>query len=345
MATLQDILNETRDRLDPSASPPINANTLSQPSTLSFIGDDVARAAASAQPVAPTVAAPGAPYSALYAFGDSLTDTGNVSLATLGLLPVSPPYADRNFSNGPIWVDEVAKDIGLPAPQPSLAGGTDFAYGAATTGQTAVHTQNPTDLPSQYSQFLSQVPSPQAGALYAVWIGANDVLDIANNTSLTPAQQQANVSAAVGNEVSVIGGLAAHGAQNLLVLNVPDLGKAPAEMARGPTAAQSASTLAAQYNAQLAAALAPLEASGALKIDLVDTFSVLDQATANPGAFGFTNVTDPLWTGDLTNANSGTLRASGAAQSQFLYFDSLHPTTHAHDVLATNIVQGLSDGV
>ncbi len=57
------------------------------------------------------------------------------------------------------------------------------------------------------------------------------MLDIANNSSLTPDQQQADIAAAVNNEVSVIGGLAAHGAQNLLVLNVPDLGKTPDEIA------------------------------------------------------------------------------------------------------------------
>jgi hypothetical protein len=60
--------------------------------------DGAANASVSAIPVAPTTAAaPGAPYSALYAFGDRLTDTGNVSLATFGTLPVSPPYADRSF--------------------------------------------------------------------------------------------------------------------------------------------------------------------------------------------------------------------------------------------------------
>ena len=127
------------------------------------------------------------------------------------------------------------------------------------------------------------------------------MLDIANNSSLTPAQQQADVAAAVNNEVSVISGLAAHGAQNLLVLNVPDLGKTPNETARGPAAAQSASSLASLYDSDLAAALKPLEASGALKVDLVDTFSVLNQVAANPAAFGFTNVTDPVWTGNLTD--------------------------------------------
>jgi phospholipase/lecithinase/hemolysin len=339
MATLQNVVNDLRNLPDAISSAPINTNTLSQPSTLSFVSADVAAAAASAVPVAPTTAAPGAPYSAMYAFGDSLTDTGNVSLATLGMVPVSPPYADRSFTNGPVWAQDLAQSLGLPALKPSLAGGTDFAYGGAETGQTPAHTLNATDLPSQYSQFLTQVPSPQAGALYAVWIGSNDVLDIANNSSLMPDQQQADVGAAVSNEMSVINGLVSHGAQNLLVLNVPDIGKTPYEMARGPAVAQSASSLATLYDTDLAAALQP---SGALKVDLVDTFSVLNQVNANPGNFGFTNVTDPVWNGNLTDSNSGTLAATGAAQNQFLFFDSLHPTAQAHSLLASGIAQGLT---
>ena len=339
---LQGVLDDLRNRFAASTTAPINAGTLSQPSTLSFIGEDVAAAVASARPVAPTVAAPGAPYTAMYVFGDSLSDTGNVSLATFGLLPVSPPYADRSFSNGQVWAQDLAKSLGLPPLQPSLGCGTDFAYGGAETGQTPTHTLNPTDLPAQFAQFQTQVPSPQAGALYAVWIGSNDVLDIANNGSLTPDQQRADIAAAVNNEVSVIGGLAARGAQNLLVLNVPDLGKTPDEIAHGSAAAQQASSLAALYNSDLADALKPLEASGALKIDLVDVFSVLDNVNANPDAFGFTNVTDPVWTGNLTSSGSGTLRATGAAQNQFLFFDSLHPTAQAHGLLASGIAQSLT---
>jgi phospholipase/lecithinase/hemolysin len=321
---------------------PINLDTTDQPSTLSFIEQDAAAAFAAAQPVAPVQAAPGAPYSAMYVFGDSLSDTGNVSLATLGIVPVSPPYADHSFSNGPVWAQDVAQSIGLPALQPSLAGGTDFAYGGAETGQTLVHTLNPTDLTAQYAQFLAQAPSPQPGALYAMWIGSNDVLDIANDSSLTSVQQQQAVSDAVNNEVAVLGGLATHGAQNFLVLDVPDLGKTPYETERGPAVAQAASSLASLYDTDLAAALQPLEASGALKIDLVDTYSVLDQVIATPSAYGFTNVTTPIWSGNLTNASSGSLQATGSAQSQYLYFDSLHPSAQAYAVLAAAITQGLT---
>ena len=341
MSTLQNLLDHLGDAITGSPTAPIDGNTLSQPSTLSFIGEDAAAAAAAAKPVAPTVAAPGAPYSAMYVFGDSLSDTGNVSLATFGLVP-SPPYADRSFSNGPVWAQDVAQSIGLPPLAPSLAGGTDFAYGGAESGQRPTHTLNPTDLPSQYGQFLAQVPSPQPGALYSMWIGANDVLDIANNSSLTPAQQQSEVAAAVSNEVSVIAGLAAHGAQNFLVLNVPDLGATPYEVARGPAVAQSATSLSMLYNAELASAVQTLEASGALKIDLVDTFSALNQAKANPGAFRFTDVSDSVWTGNLTDSGSGTLRAAGAAQKSVPSLDSLHPTAQAHALLASGITQSLT---
>jgi phospholipase/lecithinase/hemolysin len=343
MSTLQDLLNQNAGSIFPSSPAPINDETLVQPSALSFIGSDVAAALTRAVPVSPTPAPAGAKYPAIYAFGDSLTDSGNVSLATAGIVPTAP-YTDRSFSNGPVWVQDLAHDLGLPPLNPSLAGGTDFAFGGAKTGQTPNHALNPTDLTSQYTQFLQQSPSPQPGALYAVWIGANDVLDIANDASLTPAQQQTDVQDAVNNEMAVIGGLVAHGAQNLLVLNVPDLGITPYEQARGAATAQTATSLSSQYNSELAAALQPLEASGALKIDLVDIFSVLDQAKANPTAHGFTNVTDPVWTGGLTDPNSGTLRASGSAQNQYLYFDSLHPTAQAHSMLASGIAQSLTSG-
>ena len=48
----------------------------------------------------------------IYAFGDSLTDTGNITSSTLRHLPLSPPYAPGRFSNGPLWIDRVAAAYG-----------------------------------------------------------------------------------------------------------------------------------------------------------------------------------------------------------------------------------------
>ena len=65
-------------------------------------------------------------------------------------------YSDGRFTNGNVWVQDLAQNLGLPAVKPSLAGGTDYAYGGAETGQTSVHTVNPTDLPSQLAQFAAE---------------------------------------------------------------------------------------------------------------------------------------------------------------------------------------------
>jgi phospholipase/lecithinase/hemolysin len=306
-----------------SAIPLAALGTAASPS---FIGDDA-------------ITVPAGGFSAVYAFGDSLSDAGNVSIATLGVVPASP-YSDGRFTNGNVWVQDLAQNLGLPAVKPSLAGGTDYAYGGAETGQTSVHTVNPTDLPSQVVQFALNVPNPSPNALYTVWAGSNDVLDIANSGE-TAAQQQLSVQQAVTNETVAIDGLIAHGAKDLVVMDVPDLAKTPYEMAR-PASDAVSGTLAQEFNTDLGAALRAIVASGAASIDYVDTYGLLDTAIANPAAYGFSNVTQPVWSGNLTDSHSGTLAATGAAQNGYLFFDDLHPTSAGHALLASAVTQTLT---
>jgi outer membrane lipase/esterase len=166
------------------------------------------------------------------------------------------------------------------------------------------------------------------------------VLDIANSME-TPEQQQAGVQQAVTNEVGFIDGLVAHGAKDLVVMGIPDLGKTPNEMAR-PASDATSTALAQTYNAELGAALQQIMASGAASIDYINTGVLLDTAVANPAAFGFTNVTQPVWSGNLTDPNSGTLAATGAAQNGFLFFDNLHPTAAGHSLLAAAVNESLT---
>lgn len=280
-------------------------------------------------------------FSAVYAFGDSLSDAGNVSLTTARTVPVSPPYVAGHFTNGNVWVQDLATNLGLPSVNASLAGGTDYAYGGAETGLTPQHVPNPTDLPGQLAQFIANTPSPSPNALSTVWIGSNDVLDVANHIT-NSAQQQADITAAVRNEAGFLSSLAAHGAHNLMVLNVPDLGKIPYETARGPQISATASSLSADYDRALAGALQTLASSGAAKVDLIDTYSLLDKGMASPGAYGFSNVTDPVWTGNLTSASSGVLHAPPGSQGQYMFFDSMHPTAHVHELLAQAATQQLT---
>ena len=219
-------------------------------------------------------------YSALYAFGDSLSDAGNLSLFTALTgtpQPVSPPYYKQQygsvsgsvFSNGPIWVQNLSIGLGLGTLAPSLAGGTDFAYGGAETGSTPQNASDPTiqaiSLSAQLGQFNAKVSAPSANALYTLSIGANDLLGILATPGLTAQQQTADVNAAVANEVAFVQQLVGGGAKTLLVSNVPDLGKTPdvtsgqAQSGTGPSAAldAEATQLATAFNAAVSSQLAP----------------------------------------------------------------------------------------
>jgi phospholipase/lecithinase/hemolysin len=302
-------------------------------------------------------------YSKIYAFGDSLSDAGNLSISTAPTTlttPVSPPYFKEQygstsgdvFSNGPTWVQDLSIALGLGTLAPSLAGGTNFAYGGAETGPTPQNASLPAyeaiSLPAQLLQFESQVPNPSPTALYTLSVGANDIDDILTTPTISTAQQTADVNAAVSNEISFIKSLISDGAKNLLVLNVPDLGKIP-EITQGlddgsntPSAAYDAqaSALASEYNTALASQLAAV--TGAT-IHIVDAYTLLDAAAADPAAYGLTNVTTPVWSGSFESASSGTLTSTApATQDQSLFFDDYHPTETGHQQIADLAEQQLS---
>ncbi len=79
---------------------------------------------------------PASAYTTLFAFGDSLSDAGNLYILSNHLAP-APPYVGGHFSNGPTWVEDLSVKLGLGTLTPSLSGGTDFAVGGATTGSAS----------------------------------------------------------------------------------------------------------------------------------------------------------------------------------------------------------------
>jgi len=280
----------------------------------------------------PPVSVPeAAEFSRIYAFGDSLSDAGNDYIASFGLLPTSAIYSNGRFSNGPVWVQDLAKALGLPAVTPSLAGGTDFAYGGAEAGQEPLHAVNPIDLPSQLGQFLADVPHPSADALYTLSIGANDLLDAIPQYAAHPTEAVADITAAVTNEINFIGALALDGARDFAILNVPNLGVTPAETGKISATATKLSVL---YDDDLAKDLKAIAAKDHLSIHLVNAFALIDNAIADPSKFGLKNTATPVWTGSYEDPSSGTLNATGAAQNGYLFFDHLHPTETGHHAIA-----------
>jgi outer membrane lipase/esterase len=275
----------------------------------------------------------GGPVSDLVVFGDSLSDVGNVALATGNTIPTPGVYYQGRFSGGPIWVDTLAKYLGQPAVQPSLAGGLDYAFGGATVAVNPVppFTGVPT-VPQQVGLYLSG-HTPAAGDLFAVWAGANDLFD---------APTTANPFTSADTLVSSLQTLVGAGARHFLVNNLPPLGDTPYLSALGPAAATGGNLWAAGFNAELAYDVSQLQQHNAgVSVAFVDVSGLFSRIIAQPQASGFVNTTSPV--GDYQNFPSSVfikdVTATNAAN--YLFFDGVHPTSKAQQMVGLQAAAGV----
>jgi phospholipase/lecithinase/hemolysin len=256
------------------------------------------------------------------AFGDSLSDAGNASIATSGAVP-GPGYATRSvtgvpfsvgyFTNpqtgtGPsgLWIDQFAAKLGIADPSPALAplGGSNYAVGGALTGGA-----NLGDMQTQVNAFLATHPgNASPTALYTLWGGSNDIFAAQNPVT------------AADNIATQIKQLAADGGQNFIWLNLPSLGETP--LLNGIPADSLAANLASQaFDQEWAIDVANLDTLG-INVIGVNIDTLFNDILANPAAFGFNNV--------VAACNA----TPGCDPNTFLYWDSEHPTTYSDSLVA-----------
>jgi outer membrane lipase/esterase len=268
-------------------------------------------------------------------FGASVTDTGNVCPAAPGCPPV-PPYASGRYSNGPLYVETVAARYGA-AVTPSTRGGTNFAYAGARTGAIpGLTTQSTT--PSMVAQ-LDQFMATQRGQLSNRSLFIIDATTFGNNVNaglpligagtITGTQL---VTAAITDIVTMVTRLYAAGARHVVVVNAPNIGLTPLVQAAGAQAIGAATQLSGGFAQNLAATLAQQSAGWpGLNLYQLDLFTLSNQITANPAAFGLSNATAPCF------SVSGTTVNVCAQPNQYLYWDSFHPTAAASSLIGQRI--------
>jgi len=291
----------------------------------------------------------------LYVFGDSLSDGGNSGLVsqqfTGGAFTYPPPpYYNGQYSNGPVAVEYLwqAYNPGSTSFTPSLAGGTNYAIGGATSGLANYNSVNPSapgfvqpaydNLGNnwQLQTFTAQHPVfDPATSLFVVWLFPNDLFNYAQTGQLpgtatgspggagTVEQLIAN---GVGNILTTVQYLASLGAQHFLVPNLPDVGSTPGYV--GTPGAADMTALSMAFDLYLGQGLTALDAAlTSAEIVQFDTFGVLNRILANPGAYGF-EFTDKACVDNLASGlcNPGNW-------DKWVFWDSVHPTTSAHAVL------------
>ncbi len=257
-----------------------------------------------------TSIASASPYSNVFVYGDSLSDTGNIYNASGHTIPLSPPYYNGRFSNGPLAVEYLANSLHSPL--------TSFAWGGATTGigdsgdggtQTTLGSLGLPGMLLQVEDSLASVAPFASTSLFVVWGGPDDFI-----TGGTVAQ-------GVADELEIVAALQGVGATHILVPGMPDLGLTPAYYGN-----PSATAFSYAFDQALQANLPH-------GVTYFDTFGFMHVVVSNPGAFGFTDVTDPCLVGLTPCSNP----------NQYLFWDDLHPTTAADQLLAAQFANAVPE--
>lgn len=133
-----------------------------------------------------STAASATDFSKVVVFGDSLSDAGNISLASN---PTIQPPLEFTTNPGHVTVQDLAGNLGYTLG-PSLAGGTDYAWGGAgvLTNSPGTPGAVPT-ITDQVDAYLA-AGSVDPHALYSMWGGANDIFYAATSAGAAAAAQQ-----------------------------------------------------------------------------------------------------------------------------------------------------------
>ncbi len=259
-------------------------------------------------------------YSRLVVFGDSLSDNGNLYLATGGSTPASPPYGAGRFSNGPVFTER----LGFNAANflGPVTGSINYAFGGARTDSQA----QPLGMRLQLAQYQQRGGTFGANDLVSVLGGANNIFQglPAAGASTNPTGAITPVALSAAADINfIVNGIAQAGAGTVLVTNLPKLSITP--QFRGTPAAPLADFAVTTFNGALLTGLnATAAARPGTNIILMDLFKVGDVIAGNPSAFGVSNVTQPCFNGVTVCSNPDS----------YFYFDGVHPTAKGHEVIA-----------
>ena len=248
----------------------------------------------------------GLSYDALYAFGDSLTDTERE--------PAEPYFHyDGRWSNGRLWVEYLSVRLGFP-----YNADNNLAHSGAQTDDTL-------------GQVMEFVPGTEVGrSLFVVWAGGNDFLQEYDRNWFNNASWDRQIAYSVGNLSNAVVALYSKGARFILVPNTVDVTEIPLlnwlpglirDYLRGKVE---------QFNRELAEALTAIQSAyQGLTLFQFDFYTGVKSFLGNASAYGFTKTrVDAL--SDVTLLD----KSFDGPGADYVFWDPIHPTTKSHSLIA-----------
>jgi phospholipase/lecithinase/hemolysin len=252
-------------------------------------------------------------------FGDSLTDAGNVFVATGGATPsAAQGYFQGRFQDGYNFADLLNIRLAGVPTTPSLLGGDNWAYGGARgTGAGGFPVPGLNSQLATFNFFGPRGFTP--GSLVILNFGGNDVFGLQSNDTggLSPT---AFVNLYLANMVGAVQFFDSLGAGQILVMSVPNI--TPIGIA-----------LDALLQAQLDA-LEPTLDARLFRFSYAEFFSRL---FSDPASYGFPNGID---TGTTCIASRPVVNGVRDCSGLFS-FDGTHFTAQVHVGIYRDLVQVL----
>jgi phospholipase/lecithinase/hemolysin len=260
------------------------------------------------------------PYSSVYTVGDSLVDPGNLYQQFPFLnIPQDPPYHQGRFSNGPVWSELLPARLGLTY-NPSH----NFSYGGAGAGNF-----HPTGLPlgtrQQVTNLIGTDGVVDPDGLYIISTGSNDY----GSTDYT----QIDIPGTVNNIIESVNRLSNAGAQNFLVVGVPNFAKLPAAKGSSPLELFQLGLVSTTHNLLLKTKLSQVATSQSLDINFFDLQATFNRISRNPQSYGLDNITDACLPVSLLELPD-PLPAACSNPDRYLFWDDVHPSRKGHQLIA-----------
>jgi len=284
-------------------------------------------------------------FSNFIAFGDSLSDTGNLASSLPINLPF--PFFDNRISDGPVAIDYLSAAIGFDA-RASEVGGFNFAV----AGGNIVGLQRE-DLTAQVSSYLARTNGvADSNALYFVMLGGNDLRRLRSQTDVSIAQSE--IDAIVEQLLVQLTRLRSAGATHFFVSNVPNVGRIPETLQRETVdagIAARAEQYTRDFNQLLNQKLLQFTQQNSANVIEYDLFTKIELILDSPADFGFLISLEGCFDiGEIENVGDlfeiadafHPLCEVGTRFDRFVFFDKLHPASGVNQIVGESMIQALS---
>ncbi|CAK4075725.1 SGNH/GDSL hydrolase family protein [Vibrio sp. 16] len=269
--------------------------------------------------------APTATINRVVAFGDSLSDTGNLFNGSQWVFPNRNSWFLGHFSNGFVWTEYLAKEKSLPLYNWAVGGAAGTNQYVALTGIY--------DQVTSYLTYMKMAKNyDPSQTLFTLEFGLNDFMNYNREVS----DVKADLSSALIR-------LKDAGANHLIMLTLPDATKAPQFKYSTPKEIEKVRAKIVEFN-QFITEQAELYKQQGMNIALYDAYSLFESMTSHPQQHGFENATDACLNinrssaADYLYSHSFTNECALYGSDKYVFWGVTHPTTAAHKYIADNII-------